>query len=74
MNRTAEDARVTMAWKQVENAKKAEAVAKAAWVANSTTENWSAWQAAEDRTEAARSVANAVVKQAVMRNDAMRVW
>ncbi len=72
---TARDTASTMwAWKQVEAAKKAEAAAKAAWVANSTAANWQTWQDAEDRTEAARNAANVTVKQVVMQNDAMRVW
>jgi hypothetical protein len=71
---TADTARVNWSWKQVEAAKKAEAAAKAVWVANSTTANWQAWQDAEDRTAAARSMSDRSVKQAVMQNDAMRVW
>jgi hypothetical protein len=71
----ARDTAATMwAWKQVKAAEKTEAAAKAAWVGNSSTANWQAWQDAEDRTEAARRAANVTVKQVVMQNDAMRVW
>jgi hypothetical protein len=67
-------ARTMWAWKQVKAAEKAEASAKSAWMANSTTANWMAWDAAQDRTEAARRAADVAVKQVVMQNDAARVW
>lgn len=69
-----DNARVMWAWKQEKAAKKAEAAAKAAWVANSTAANWQAWDAAQDRTEAARRAVNVTVKQVVMQNDAAARW
>ena len=75
MEMNAEDtARTVAAWQKVEAAKKAEAAAKARWFAESTTANWQAWDAAQDRTESARRAADVVVKQVVCGNDAAPVW